>query len=85
MKRIGKVTYELDFPSELALVYPVFHDSMLKKCIGDPLSIIPLKGLGFDESLLFEKVLIIDTRHASQDIWKLRNRFCDGFMEKSFS
>ena len=32
LKRIGEVTYELDFPNELA---PVHQYSMIKKCIGD--------------------------------------------------
>ena len=35
-KRIGNVAYELDLPQELAVVYPVFHISMLKKCMADP-------------------------------------------------
>ncbi|WMV38193.1 hypothetical protein MTR67_031578 [Solanum verrucosum] len=48
LKCIGKVTYELDLPNELALVHLVFHVSMLKKCIGDPVSIMPLEGLGVD-------------------------------------
>ena len=30
-QRVGKVSYELKIPSELALVHPVFHVSMLKK------------------------------------------------------
>ena len=34
-QRIGKVAYESKLPSALALVHPVFHVSMLKKCIGD--------------------------------------------------
>ncbi|WMV32362.1 hypothetical protein MTR67_025747 [Solanum verrucosum] len=32
-KRIGNVAYELELPQELAVVHPVFHISMLKKCI----------------------------------------------------
>ncbi|KAK4708789.1 hypothetical protein R3W88_029714 [Solanum pinnatisectum] len=56
LKRIGKVAYELDLPNELAPVHPVFYVSMLKKCIGDPMSIIPLEGLGMDESLSYEEV-----------------------------
>ena len=38
-KRIGQVAYELEFPTELAVVHPIFHISLLKKCVGDPLSI----------------------------------------------
>jgi len=36
-KRIGKVAYEL----ELAAVHLVFHISLLKKCVGDPASVVP--------------------------------------------
>nr|ABI34334.1 Gag-pol polyprotein, putative [Solanum demissum] len=53
-KRIGKVAYELDLPNELA---PVFHVSLFKKHIRDVASIIPLEGLGVDESLSYEEVL----------------------------
>ena len=38
-KMIGYVAYELVFPTELAVVHPIFHISLLKKCVGDPLSI----------------------------------------------
>ncbi|XP_015170477.1 uncharacterized protein [Solanum tuberosum] len=56
LKRVGKVAYELHLPSELALVHPVFHVSMLKRCIGDPVSILPLEALGVDENLSYEEV-----------------------------
>ncbi|WMV41798.1 hypothetical protein MTR67_035183 [Solanum verrucosum] len=29
---------------------------MLKKCIGDPVSILPLEGLGVDENFFYEEV-----------------------------
>ena len=45
-QRVDKVTYELRLPSELASIHPVFHVFMLKKCIGDPDSILPIEGLG---------------------------------------
>ena len=38
----GKVAYELKLPSELASVHLVFHVTMLNKCIGDPISILPI-------------------------------------------
>ncbi|KAK4731766.1 hypothetical protein R3W88_024754 [Solanum pinnatisectum] len=56
LKCIEKVAYELDLPNELAPVHPVFHVSMLKKYIGDPISILPLEGLGVDENLSYEDV-----------------------------
>ena len=42
LRRIGKVAYELKLPSELASVHLVFHVTMLNKCIGDPISILPI-------------------------------------------
>ena len=47
--RVRKVAYKLRLPSELAFVHPVFHISMLKKCIDDHESIIPIEGIGVDE------------------------------------
>ncbi len=35
LSRFSKVAYELEFPSDLASVHPVFHVSLLIKCIGD--------------------------------------------------
>ena len=34
------MAYELEFPAELAVVHPIFHISLLKKFVGDPLSIV---------------------------------------------
>ena len=53
-QRAGKVAYELRVPNKLASVHLVFHVSILKKCIGDPVSIIPIEGLGVDENLSYE-------------------------------
>ncbi|WMV13835.1 hypothetical protein MTR67_007220 [Solanum verrucosum] len=38
LRGIDKVAYELELPNELALVHPVFHVFVLKKCVGDPTS-----------------------------------------------
>ena len=40
LQRVCKVSYELKLPSELTSVHQVFHVLMLKKCIGDPESIL---------------------------------------------
>ena len=52
------MAYELKLSSELAPIHPVFHFSMLKKCIGDPMSILPTEGLGMNENLSYEEVLV---------------------------
>ena len=71
LKRVGEVEYELAFPAELASVHPLFHISMLKKCLGDPASILPVEGLGVDEDLSYEEVPVeILDRHVK----RLRNK-----------
>ena len=45
------MTYELEVPNKLTSVHPVFHVSMLKKCIGDLVFINPLEVFGVKEDL----------------------------------
>ena len=56
LQRVSKVAYKSELPNELALVHPIFHVSMLKKCIGDPESILPIEGLGVKDNLSCEEV-----------------------------
>ena len=58
LQRFGKVAYELDLPSELTSVHPVFHVSMLKKCIGDLESILPIEDHCVNDNLSYEEVPI---------------------------
>ncbi|WMV30165.1 hypothetical protein MTR67_023550 [Solanum verrucosum] len=46
LRRISKAAYELELSNDLASVHPVFHVSLLKKCVGDLTSIVLLEGLG---------------------------------------
>ncbi|KAK4706706.1 hypothetical protein R3W88_033745 [Solanum pinnatisectum] len=71
LKHIGKVTYELDLPNELAPIHPLFYVSMLKKCIGDMASILPLEGLGVDENLSYEEVPV---EILDRQVKRLRNK-----------
>ena len=48
----------MKLPSKLASVHPVFHVSMLMKCIGDPESIFPIEHLGVKEYLSYKEVSI---------------------------
>ena len=58
LKRVGKVAYALELPADLALVHPVFHISLLKKCVGDPASIVPLESVAVKDSLYYEDELV---------------------------
>ncbi|KAH0710910.1 hypothetical protein KY284_012337 [Solanum tuberosum] len=58
LKRVGKVAYELELPTELAAVHPVFHISLMKKCVGDPASIVPLESVVVKDSLTYEEVRV---------------------------
>uniref|UniRef100_A0A0V0H544 Putative ovule protein n=1 Tax=Solanum chacoense TaxID=4108 RepID=A0A0V0H544_SOLCH len=71
LRRVGKVVYELDLPNELASEHPVFYVYMLKKCVGDPTSIFSIEGLGVNESLSYEEVLV---EILNQQVKKLRNK-----------
>ncbi|WMV32748.1 hypothetical protein MTR67_026133 [Solanum verrucosum] len=58
LRRIGKVAYEHELPNDLASVHPIFHVSLLKKCVEDRTYIVPLESLGVKENLSYEEVLI---------------------------
>ena len=68
---LERFSYELKLPSELASVHPVFHVSMLKKCIGDLVSILPIEGLGVDDNLFYEEVSV---EILDRQVKKLRNK-----------
>lgn len=46
IQKARKVGYELRLPSKLSLVHQIFYVSLLKKCIGYPVSILPIEGQG---------------------------------------
>ncbi|WMV50560.1 hypothetical protein MTR67_043945 [Solanum verrucosum] len=71
LRHIGKVTYELELPNELASVHPFSHVSLLKQYVGHPTSIVPLEGLGVDENLSYEEVLV---EILDWQVKKLRNK-----------
>ena len=56
VKRVDSVAYELEFPFEMSMVHPMFHVSMLRKCLGDPSSIVPLEVVNVEENLSYEEV-----------------------------
>ena len=65
------MSYELALPVELASVHPVFHVSMLKKCLCDPASILPAKGLKVAEDLSYEEIPV---EILDRQVKRLRNK-----------
>ncbi|WMV46279.1 hypothetical protein MTR67_039664 [Solanum verrucosum] len=55
-KRIDNVAYEFELPQESAAVHPVFHFSMLKKCMGDLSLFIPTEDICIKDSLSYEEI-----------------------------
>ena len=58
LKRVGKVEYKLELPVELATVQPVFHISLLKNCMSDLASVVPLESVAVKHCLSYEDVLV---------------------------
>lgn len=58
IRKVGQVAYELDLPSDLESVHPVFHVSMLRKCIGDPSRIMSVDDIQVTEQLSYEETPI---------------------------
>ena len=57
LRRVGKVSYELDLPNDLATIYPVFHVSILSKFISDENTIVPLRDVIIEETFGLLRVL----------------------------
>ncbi|WMV41485.1 hypothetical protein MTR67_034870 [Solanum verrucosum] len=70
-KKIGNVVYELELPQELVAVHPMFHISMLKKCMGDPSLIIPTKNIGIKDSFSYEEIHV---QILDRQVRKLRTK-----------
>ncbi|WMV58980.1 hypothetical protein MTR67_052365 [Solanum verrucosum] len=71
LKRIGKVAYKLELPADLAAVHLVFYISLLKKCVGDPTSVVPLEIVAVKDSLSYEDVPV---EILDRQVRRLRNK-----------
>ncbi|XP_070015638.1 uncharacterized protein [Nicotiana sylvestris] len=71
IQRIGLVAYKLELPPEISLVHPVFHVSMLRKVVGDPSTIVPVKTIEVNEELSYEEVPVAI---LVRQVRKLRNK-----------
>ena len=71
LKRISKVAYELKLPKKLVAVHPVFHISLLKKCMGDPASVVQLESVVVKDILSYEDVPV---EIFDNQVRRLRNK-----------
>ena len=55
IERDGEVAYRLELPPELARVHNVFHVSMLRHYVSDPLHVIPPQPLEISPDLTYEE------------------------------
>ncbi|XP_015169925.1 uncharacterized protein [Solanum tuberosum] len=70
-KRVSNVAYELEAPSESAAVHPVFHISMLKKCMDNPSLIVRIENIGIKDNLSYEEMPV---RILDHHVRKLRTK-----------
>ena len=69
LKKVGNVSYELEFSAEFAEGHPVFLISLLNKCVGNPTSIVPLESVAVKDSLSYEDVPV---EILDRQAWRLR-------------
>ncbi|XP_070004933.1 uncharacterized protein [Nicotiana sylvestris] len=71
LDRVGKVAYCWALPPELSSIHPVFHISMLRKCISNSSQVIEAPAIPLDEKLSYEEepIAIVD-----RQVRKLRSK-----------
>ena len=71
LDRVGRVSYRLALPPHLSQVHPVFHISLLRKYVPDPMHVLPVQEITVDDELSYEEspIAIVDRQTK-----KLRNK-----------
>ena len=58
VERVGSLAYRLELPDSMTGIHSVFHMSMLRKCLRDPLDQIPLSEVEVREDLSDRKSVV---------------------------
>ncbi|XP_070041251.1 uncharacterized protein [Nicotiana tomentosiformis] len=66
-----KLSPRIELPPEMSLVNPMFQVSILKKVVGDPSLIIPVKTIEVNEELTYEEISV---SILDRQVRKLRNK-----------
>lgn len=69
--QIGKVSYQLDVPSNSLLVHHFFQVFLLKKCMDDLTLVLTVKSLGINQSFSYKEVSI---EILDWKVWELINK-----------
>ncbi|TYK09567.1 pol protein [Cucumis melo var. makuwa] len=70
-KRIGSVAYRLAVPPSFSAVHDVFHVSMLRRYVADPMHVVDFEPLQISENLSYEEQ---PAEILAREVKKLRNR-----------
>ena len=71
LDRVGNVSYKLALPHNFGRVHPVFHISMLRKCVPHPSHILQTQEIEVDKDLSYEEVPVAIVDRQTR---KLRNK-----------
>ena len=52
------VAYQLALPPDMSQVHPVFHVSILRKCVSDPLHVLQPQSVEVNEDLTYKEELV---------------------------
>lgn len=50
------MSFELELLASLSSIHPMFHKSMLRKCVGDPSLVVHIENVGVSNFLSYEEV-----------------------------
>ncbi|KAL4011099.1 hypothetical protein IC575_028146 [Cucumis melo] len=71
LERIGLVAYRLALPPSLSAVHDVFHVSMLRRYVADPMHVVDFEPLQISENLSYEEQPV---EILAREVKKLRSR-----------
>lgn len=56
VKHVGDVAYEFSLLKNIGTFHLVFHVLMIKKCMGNPSSVVPLGSILVKDNLMYEEI-----------------------------